>query len=57
PRRGERLLLTHRGSPIAVIAPLDPSVLAESLEREAARAETDGWLRVSEGAFAFWDNP
>ena len=56
-RRGERLLLTHHGTPIAVIAPLDPDALAELLEREAARAETVGWLRTSESAFTFWDNP
>ena len=56
-RRGERLMLTHRGSPIAVIAPLASDALAELLEREADRAEMAGWLEASEGAFAFWDNP
>ncbi len=55
-RRGERLLLTHRGSPIAVIAPLDPNALAELIDREAARAETAGWLGAGAGAFTFWDN-
>ena len=56
-RNGERLLLTPRGSPIAVIAPLDPDALANLLEREADRVEAIGWLRASEGAFGFWDNP
>lgn len=42
-QRGERLLLTHRGSPIAVISPVD-------------QAESLGWLAVSESSFAFWDN-
>ncbi len=55
-RRGERLLLTHRGSPIAVIAPLDQNALAELIHREAVWAETAGWLGASEGAFTFWDN-
>lgn len=55
-QRGERLLLTHRGTPIAVISPIDPEAVSELVEREAVRAETMGWLRASEGAFAFWDN-
>ena len=42
-QRGERLLLTHRGSPIAVISPID-------------QAEALGWLAVSEPSFAFWVN-
>jgi antitoxin (DNA-binding transcriptional repressor) of toxin-antitoxin stability system len=56
-RRGERLLLTHRGSPIAIIAPIDPDALADLLERAAVRAETVSWLQASERAFAFWDSP
>ena len=55
-QRGERLLLTHRGSPIAVISPLDQRSVEQTVEREAHRAETLGWLALSEGAFAFWDN-
>ena len=42
-QRGERLLLTHRGSPIAVISPID-------------QAESLGWLAASEPSFAFWEN-
>jgi prevent-host-death family protein len=56
-QRGERLILTHRGSPIAVISPIDPDAMAELFEQEAARAESAGWLRASQGAFTFWDNP
>jgi prevent-host-death family protein len=56
-QQGERLLLTHRGNPIAVIAPLDQAAVTDLLEREAARVETAGWLQASEGAFDFWDNP
>ena len=41
-RRGERLLLTHRGSPIAVIAPLDRSVLADALERGLRAGQANG---------------
>jgi prevent-host-death family protein len=55
-RRGERLLLTHRGSPIAVISPIDQEDLLRLIEREAERAESFAWLRASEAAFAFWDN-
>jgi prevent-host-death family protein len=55
-QRGERLLLTHRGSPIAVIAPLDRATLEQSVQQEAERAEQLAWLALSESAFAFWDN-
>lgn len=55
-RQGERLLLTHRGSPIAVIAPIDQRDLERRIEREAERAEAMAWLRASEAAFASWDN-
>jgi prevent-host-death family protein len=55
-QRGERLLLTHRGSPIAIITPIDQAAFDELLNREAADAESLGWLKASEPAFAFWDN-
>ena len=55
-QRGERLLLTHRGSPIAVIAPLDQRLVQQMIEDEARKAEILGWLALSEGAFGFWDN-
>ena len=56
-QRGERLLLTHRGNPVAIISPIDRRSLDEVFEREAADAESLGWLRASESAFSFWDNP
>ena len=55
-QRGERLLLTHRGAPLAIIAPLDRAALDESTEREAERAEQMAWLALSERSFDFWDN-
>ena len=54
--RPKRLLLTHRGSPIAVIAPLDTAAVERDIERHAERAEELAWLAVSESAFDFWDN-
>jgi hypothetical protein len=36
--------------------PNDPDPQDKRLEREAAQTETMGWLKASEGAFAFWDN-
>ena len=55
-QRGERLLLTHRGSPIAVIAPLNQATLEQSIQQEAERAEQLAWLALNQSAFAFWDN-
>ncbi|MBI3974180.1 MAG: type II toxin-antitoxin system prevent-host-death family antitoxin [Chloroflexi bacterium] len=55
-QRGERVLLTFRGSPIAVISPVDQRRIEESVEQEARKAESLGWLALSESAFAFWDN-
>jgi prevent-host-death family protein len=55
-QRGERLLLTHRGTPLAIIAPLDQAALANSMEQEAERAEQLAWLALSERSFAFWEN-
>ena len=55
-QRGERLLLTHRGTPLAIIAPLDQAALAQSTEREAERAEQMAWLALSERSFTFWEN-
>lgn len=55
-RRGERLLLTHRGSPVAVVTPLDHDAFERLVEGEADRAETLEWLRASESALSFWDN-
>ena len=52
-QRGERLLLTHRGSPIAIINPINFDQL---LDRAAEDAESLGWLKASESAFEFWDN-
>jgi len=56
-QRGERVLLTHRGSPIAVIAPLDRQAVEGAVAKEAERAESEAWLALSTGAFDFWNNP
>jgi prevent-host-death family protein len=55
-QRGERLLLTHRGSPIAIITPIDQDAFDELLNREAADTESLAWLKASETTFAFWEN-
>jgi prevent-host-death family protein len=55
-QRGERLLLTHRGSPIAIITPINRAAFDQLLEREAHDAESLAWLGASESAFGFWDN-
>lgn len=57
-RAGERVLLTLRGEPVAVISPIDREAVEEALSSEAERAEREslGWLAISEGAFEFWEN-
>ena len=57
-RMGERVLITHRGEPVAVISPIDREAVEEALISEAERAEREslGWLAASEGAFSFWEN-
>ena len=57
-RRGERVLLTLRGEPVAVISPVDRGAIEEAIELEAQRAEqaTLGWLALRESAFSFWEN-
>ena len=57
-RKGERVVLTLRGEPVAVISPLDADALEEALNEETKRAEREslGWLAASETAFDFWDN-
>lgn len=57
-RNGERVLLTLRGEPVAVISPIDRRAVEEAVEAEAGRAEKEslGWLAASEGSFSFWDN-
>ena len=55
-QRGERLLLTLRGTPIAVLSPLDRQAVEDTVDQEAAKAESLGWLALSQSAFAFWDN-
>jgi prevent-host-death family protein len=55
-RRGERLLLTVRGRPVAIIAPIEESRLDAAISREAHNAEDQGWLAAAEESFAFWDN-
>ena len=57
-RMGERVILTLRGKPVAVISPLDHEAVEEAVASEAERAEREslGWLTASEGAFSFWEN-
>ena len=55
-QRGERLLLTYRGSPTAIITPIDRAAFDQLLDREAEDAASLAWLAVSESAFEFWDN-
>jgi prevent-host-death family protein len=57
-RNGERVLVTLRGEPVAVISPVDRRAIEEAVEAEAERAEREslGWLAASESSFSFWDN-
>ncbi len=57
-RKGERVLLTLRGEPVAVISPVDQRAIEEAIEVEAEKAEKEslGWLAASESSFSFWDN-
>lgn len=55
-RAGERLLLTVRGRPVAVIAPIDEQAVDAAISNEAERVEASGWLALAEDAFAFWNN-
>ena len=57
-RMGERVILTLRGEPVAVISPIDRGAVEEATVSEAERAEREtlGWLEASEGAFSFWEN-
>jgi prevent-host-death family protein len=55
-QRGERSLLTHRGSPIAIITSIDQDAFGERLNREAANAESLAWLKARETTITFWKN-
>jgi prevent-host-death family protein len=57
-RMGERVILTLRGEPVAVISPIDREAVEEAVISEAERAEREslGWLAAGEGAFSFWEN-
>ncbi len=57
-RMGERVILTLRGGPVAVISPIDREAVEGAVRSEAERAEREslGWLTASEGAFSFWEN-
>lgn len=57
-RNGERVLLTFRGEPVAVISPVDQRAIEEAVKAEAEKAEKEslGWLAASESSFSFWDN-
>jgi prevent-host-death family protein len=56
-RNGERILVTLRGEPVAVISPVDRQAIEQAVEAEAERAEREalGWLAASESSFSFWD--
>lgn len=58
-RSGERVLLTMRGEPVAVISPVDRGAIEKAVQSEAEKAEKEslGWLAASQEAFSFWDNP
>lgn len=60
-RGGERVLLTMRGEPFAVISPVNQKAIEKAVQIEAEKAEKEsleslGWLAASEEAFSFWDN-
>jgi prevent-host-death family protein len=55
-RSGERLVLTLRGQPVAIVAPIDQHALDAAIAREFQKVEGEEWLAVAEGAFSFWDN-
>ncbi len=57
-RMGERVILTLRGEPVAVISPINREAVEEAVISEAERAEREslGWLVAGEGAFSFWEN-
>lgn len=57
-RKGERVLITHRGETVAVISPVDRETLKRAVEEEARRSEQEslGWLAASSSAFSFWEN-
>lgn len=46
-RKGERVVLTLRGDPVAVISPLDADALEEALGEEAKRAEKESLGRLA----------
>lgn len=55
-QQGERFVVTHHGTPVAVLAPVDAAAVRALLESMADEAETTGWLHSSASAFTFWDN-
>jgi prevent-host-death family protein len=55
-QRGEHVLLTLRGAPLAVISPIDQQAMDELTAEQARKAETLGWLALCESTFGFWDN-
>ena len=55
-RRGERLLLTHRGNPIAIVTPIDRAAVDDMLNREAVDAEPLSLVKASEATFDFWES-
>ncbi len=51
-RRGERLLITERGKPVAVIQPLEDLELPTTPDIALARLATEGIVRLRQGHLA-----
>lgn len=49
-QKGDKVILTKRGKPLAALARL------REKEIERLILEGGGWLKLSESAFDFWDN-
>lgn len=48
---GEKVIVTRRGRPVAVILALTQNDLARLIPEDV------GWLRAAESSFSFWNNP
>lgn len=55
-QQGERFVVTHHGTPVAVLVPVDAAALRALLARMADAAETTDWLHRGASAFTSWDN-
>ncbi|HEY4683257.1 MAG TPA: type II toxin-antitoxin system prevent-host-death family antitoxin [Candidatus Acidoferrales bacterium] len=50
-RRGESLVVTHRGAPVARLVPLEGVRKEDELERRLNQLEAEGHLRRARGVF------